>query len=546
MPSRSVPLPPVRRRRPSLLPAVFLLIAPVFVPGITPMLAPWIAPAAALAAQTFPGDDPVLERIWEEGMDNSHIYQLGQTLMDVIGPRLTGSPQLDQAHDWIVETYGEWGIQAENQQYGTWMAWDHGVTHLDLLQPRRTSLVARPLAWTGGTEGPVEGPVVTLPDVRTQDEFRSWLETDVPGALVLLSFPQPTCRPDPYWERHAAPESREAMERDREERRENWMARMQAAGIPPQQIAPLLQQAGAVAVLTNNWAGSWGTSRVFSGSTGSVPSLEVECEDYSLLARLAEEGQAPRARVNMEASFQGETPTFNTVGTIRGSELPDEYVVLSAHLDTWHGGTGATDNGTGTITMMETMRILRTVFPNPRRTIVVGHWGGEEQGLNGSAAFAEDNPEILEGMQILLNQDNGTGRITDLGMQGFIGAGPFFGRWLARVPEELTRNIELELPGLPDEGRSDHASFVCHGAPAFRLGSHEFDYRDYTWHTNRDTFDKIAIEEVKWNAVLTAMLAYLASEDADRVPRDRRVLPADPRTEEPMEWPACRSPVRSW
>jgi carboxypeptidase Q len=514
-----------------------LLLAALLTPG---------APVAPIAAQTFPGDDPVLERIWEEGMENSQIYRLGQTLTDFIGPRLTGSPQLDQAHDWIVETYGEWGIEAENQTYGSWLAWDHGLTHLDLVEPRRTSLVARPLAWTGGTEAPVEGPVVALPNVESPEAFQEWLRAEVPGALVLLSFPQPTCRPDADWERHAAPESRAVMEEDREARLMNWIARMQASGVPPQQIAPLLEQAGAVAVLTNNWAESWGTSRIFSGSTGSIPSLEVECEDYSLLARLAEEGQSPRARVNVEASFLGETPTFNTVGMIRGSELPDEYVVLSAHLDTWHGATGATDNGTGTIVMMEAMRILQTVFPAPRRSIVVGHWGGEEQGLNGSAAFAEDNPEILEGMQILLNQDNGTGRISNIGMQGFIGAGPFFSRWLAQVPEELTRHIELEMPSLPDAGRSDHASFVCHGAPAFRLGSHEFDYRDYTWHTNRDTFDKIALEEVRWNAVLTAMLAYLASEDPERVPRDRRVLPPDPQTGQTMEWPACRTPMRSW
>src|SRR5690606_33368788 len=133
----------------------------------------------------------------------------------------------------------------------------------------------------------------------------------------------------------------------------------------------------------------------------------------------------------------------------------------------------------------------------PRRTILVGHWGGEEQGLNGSAAFAEDNPEVVEGIQILLNQDNGTGRIAEIGMQGFSEAGPFFERWLARIPAELGREVVIDAPGVPDGGRSDHASFVCHGAPAFRLGSVEWDYREYTWHTTRDTFDKVAIEEVR-------------------------------------------------
>jgi carboxypeptidase Q len=277
-----------------------------------------------------------------------------------------------------------------------------------------------------------------------------------------------------------------------------------------------------------------------------VPTLDVECEDYGLLARLAENGQGPEIRVNVDAEFLDETPTFNTIAMIRGSERPDEYVLLSAHLDTWSGATGATDNGTGTITMMEAMRILSETYPQPRRTIIVGHWGGEEQGLNGSAAFAEDHPEILEGMQVVMNQDNGTGRIVDIGMQGFLQAGGYFARWLARVPGELSAPVELEIPGLPDEGRSDHASFVCHGVPSFRLGAHEWDYRDYTWHTNRDTFDKISIEEVRGNAILTAMLAYLASEEPELMSREKRELPVvEEDNGQRMQWPECREPMRS-
>lgn len=497
------------------------------------------------SAQTFPVEDPTLRAIWEEGIENSHIYSLGQALTDSIGPRLTGSPGLDRAHEWLVATYAGWGVQAENQQYGTWDRWIHGLAHLDLVRPRRSTLVARPLAWTGGTDGPVEGPVRTLPDVTTQAGFRRWLENEVPGSIILVSFPEPTCRPDDAWERLGADESVLAMREDREVRQENWAARFRAAGVNPGLIPLLLEQAGAAAILTSNWAGSWGTNRVFDGNTRSIPMLDVECEDYGLLARLAENRQAPAARVNVEAEFRGQTPTFNTVAVIPGSERPDETVLLSAHLDTWHGATGATDNATGTITMAEAMRILAAVLPEPRRTIMAGHWGGEEQGLNGSTAFAEDNPEVLEGLQVVLNQDNGTGRISDIGMQGFTEAGSFFARWLAQVPQELSRFITLDRPGLPDSGRSDHSSFVCHGVPAFRLGSHEWDYREYTWHSNRDTFDKLALEEVRWNAVLTAMLAYLASEEPELIPRDRRVMPVSAETGRPMQWPACRTPMRS-
>jgi carboxypeptidase Q len=495
--------------------------------------------ATPAAAQDFPVDDPILEAIWQEGTERSHLYELGQALMDSVGPRLTGSRGLDAAHDWVVSTYSGWGIEAENRTYGEWVRWDEGITRLDLLQPRRTALQARTLAWTGGTDGPIDAPVTILPPPGTPGQFQDWLEEVVPGAIVLLTFPEPTCRPDEYWDRLGTSESVAALREDRERREEDWNGRLMSASIDPNQLPLLLEQAGAVAILTSNWTGSWGTNRIFSGSTSTIPMLDVECEDYGLLARLAENGQSPVARVESEAAFGEEVPTFNTIATIEGAERPDEYILLSAHLDTWHGATGATDNGTGTITMMEAMRILSEVHPAPRRTIIAGHWGGEEQGLNGSAAFAEDHPDVLSGMQLVMNQDNGTGRIVDIGMQGFTGAGEYFASWLAAVPNELSQHITLEIPSLPDAGRSDHASFVCHGVPSFRLGSHEWDYREYTWHSNRDTFDKIAMHEVRGNAILTAMLAYLAAEEPEVMPRDRRVLPED------MEWPACRDPLRT-
>lgn len=509
---------------------------------LTTALALVLTAGPTLGQGTSAGND-VIERIWAESESNAQIYRLGQTLTDSIGPRLTGSPGLQAAEDWVVATYRSWGIQAEKQEYGTWESWEEGITHLDLMSPRRVALEAQTLAWTSGTDGPVEGPVLTLPDVQTRAEFQRWLASEVGGAIVLLSFPQPTCRPDSEWERHGTPESVEAMRADREQRRDNWNQRVAASGVRPGQLPGLLEQSGAIAVLTSDWAGSWGTNRVFSGNTRTIPMLDVGCEDYGMLARLAENDQNPTARVESEARFLGQTPVFNVMAMIEGTERPDEYVLLSAHLDTWHGATGATDNATGTITMMEAMRILNDVLPRPKRTIIAGHWGGEEQGLNGSAAFAEDSPDVLRGLQLVLNQDNGTGRITNIGMQGFTEAGAYFNRWLAAVPPELSRFVELDIPGAPDSGRSDHASFVCHGVPAFRLGSAEWDYRDYTWHTNRDTFDKVAVEEVRWNSALTAMLAYFAAEEPDQIPRDRTTTVTG--AGRSGAWPSCRTPMRA-
>jgi len=232
------------------------------------------------------------------------------------------------------------------------------------------------------------------------------------------------------------------------------------------------------------------------------------------------------------------------VAEMKGTERPDEYVVLSAHFDSWDGASGATDNGTGTITMMEAMRILKAAYPNPRRTIVVGHWGGEEQGLIGSGAFAEDHPEIIRGLQAAFNQDNGTWRIDHIRMQGFAGAGTSFGKWFGKIPNEIADNIRLDIPGVPETGGSDHMSFICRGAPGFRLQSSYPEYRQYTWHTNRDTFDKVVFDDLRNNATLAAMLAYLASEDPETVQRTQRVLPRNAQGN-PGSWPRCGTPRRS-
>jgi Zn-dependent M28 family amino/carboxypeptidase len=259
-----------------------------------------------------------------------------------------------------------------------------------------------------------------------------------------------------------------------------------------------------------------------------------------MLFRMAERGQQPRMRVDADAEQLGEVPQFNVVAELKGTELPDEYIVLSAHLDSWHAATGATDNGTGTIMMLEAMRILKETYPEPRRTILVGHWGPEEMGLIGSRVFTEDHPEVLDGLQVLFNQDNGTWRIGRIEGQGFLYAGQHIGRWISLVPAEISEHITLEFPGAQNNRGSDHVAFLCHGVPAFRLQSAYDEYRQYTWHTNRDTYDKIVFDDLKENATLAAMLAYAASEDPERVPRDRAVLPIDPRSGEPRAWVQCR------
>ena len=199
---------------------------------------------------------------------------------------------------------------------------------------------------------------------------------------------------------------------------------------------------------------------------------------------------------------------------------------------------------------METMRILKKFYPNPKRTILVGHWGSEEQGLNGSRAFVEDYPDIIKNIQVVFNQDNGTGRVVEINGQGFLNSYQYLSDWLSYVPKDVTDHIETDFPGMPQSGGTDHTSFVAAGVPAFNLSSLDWAYWDHTWHTNLDTYDKIVFDDLKNNVILTAILAYKASEDEARASREKRVLPErsiNPRTGRIMRsrgWPSIRKPNR--
>jgi hypothetical protein len=198
--------------------------------------------------------------------------------------------------------------------------------------------------------------------------------------------------------------------------------------------------------------------------------------------------------------------------------------------------------------MLEAMRILKTVYPKPKRTIVAGHWTGEEQGEVGSKAFTEDHPEVVKGLQALFNQDNGTGRVRNISGAGLPNAAQHITAWLSKIPAEFTSQIQFRGPAFPSTGGSDDFSFACYGAPAIALNSLDWNYSNYTWHTNRDTYDKVVFDDLKFNATLTAMLAYLASEDPAFITRERVNLQEEaarlgvnpsPRRRIPTEWPAC-------
>ena len=488
--------------------------------------------------------DPVIENIIKEANENSQLEKLGHELMDVIGPRLVGTPQMKKAHDWAVSTYEKWGISARNEKWGEWRGWERGITHIDMIYPRIQSLDGTQLAWNPGTSGKgVTAELVVLPEVKDSLAFQKWLPS-VKGKLVMISMNQPTGRPDYNWKEFATEASFEKMKQDREAQEQAWRDNMRRTGYNRRTINEALENAGAVGLVSSNWSEGFGVNKIFSARTKKIPAVDIELEDYTMLYRMVEYGDKPRINIVAESKELGIVPTFNSIGEIKGTEKPEEYVILSAHFDSWDGGTGATDNGTGTLVMMEAMRILKKMYPNPKRTILVGHWGSEEQGLNGSRAFVEDHPEIVKNIQAVFNQDNGTGRVVDLSGAGFLHSYEYLSNWLYAVPKEITDHIETQFPGSPSGGGSDNASFLAAGAPAFNLSSLNWSYWDYTWHTNRDTYDKIVFDDVRSNAILTAILVYMACEDPNTTSRDKIVLPINPRTGERRTWPEPRSPQR--
>ena len=506
-----------------------------------------LALAAPAGAQTLQYEDPTVQEMLRLGVEESQTRQLAHELLDVIGPRLAGSEGLEASQQWLMERYAAWGIDTRLEEIGTWARWRPGILHVDMLTPRVSSLEAELKAWSPGTDGPVTGDVV-LPPADASDA-EAW-KAAVAGKFVLLSPPEEMCRARQELEANTGEAVIEALEARRRDTQTAFYARMQAltgAGNHFQaaaMAAQLVDSLGAAGTLESRWSGGWGVNKVFGTDNRNAVALDVSCEDYGLLYRLLEGGTPVTLRVDAEAEHLGEVPQYNLIAQITGSEKPDEYVILGAHLDSWHAATGATDNGTGTLTMLEAARILKETYPQPKRTILIAHWANEEVGLIGSSAFREDNPDLLPGIQAVFNQDNGTWAFERLEGQGFAESPDFLPAWASVLPLEWRNRMVVEVPGAQNNSGSDHTSFVCASIPAFRFQSPYDEYRQYTWHTNRDTADKIVFDDLAANATTAAMVAYMASEDDQLMGRGQSVLPSggNGRT---RSWPNCRPTRRS-
>ena len=488
--------------------------------------------------------EEIVQSIMQETYSNSQLENLAYELMDGIGPRLVGSPKMQQAHDWAVKRFQNWGIEAKNEQWGEWKSWERGPSSVEMVAPYSKSIEGMQLAFSPATPSKgITAEVIMLPVFKNKEEFSAWLPK-VKGKLVMVSQYQPTGRPAYNWKEYATPSSYEKMKNDAATAAELWKKSLEYTGETAKTLNKRIEKAGAVGIISSYWSKGFGVNKIFSAGTERIPAVDISLEDYGQLYRMLQHGTVPKLKITAQSKDRGMAPTFNTVAVIKGSEKPDEYVILSAHLDSWDGGTGATDNGTGTISMMEAARILKKYYPQPKRTIVVGLWGSEEQGLNGSRAYVSAHRDKMPKVQAVFNQDNGTGRIVNISGQGFLHSYDYISRWLSAVPKELTKGIETNFPGYPGGGGSDHASFIAAGVPAFSLSSLSWSYGDYTWHTNRDTYDKIVFDDLKNNVATIAILTYMASEDPEKASAERRKLPINLKTGESAKWPEPKEPIR--
>jgi len=502
--------------RPTRPTPVFALVERILpVRRIIPCIGIALAVSAAEAQEPVGRD--MIARIKAEGLDHSRVLASFDTLTNVFGPRLTATPAFKRSADWVRARLEEWGM--DNAHLESWefgRGWTLEKFTLEMIEPRYFPMIGYPEAWTPSTPGEIVGAPVFLGD-KTAEELRA-LENELRGSIVLSEPIQPAFiredRPQPTeFEKPV---------------RIGAPPRIRADGpVGFRELPALVRGTGAAVELRPN-QGAHGTLFVLGRDRGRgnemVPSVIVSAEQYNMVARMVHQGVAVRLRVNVETRYhEDDTNGYNIIAEIPGSDpdLKDEVVMFGAHLDSWHSGTGGTDNADGVAAAIEAMRILKAVGANPRRTIRVGIWGGEEQGLHGSRQWVarhlegDANREAREKFSVYFNQDIGKGSIYGFYMEENDEAKAIFDTWLEQLQDiGARRNVSGHI------GSSDHMSFIRGaGVPAFSTLQDYVDYDVRTHHTNMDTYERLTEADLQQSAIVLATFAYLSAMRDEKIPR---------------------------
>ncbi len=510
----------------------------LFLPGVLVLLL-----SAAVASQERIDQD-MFWKIRQEGTVNSKILETLHVLTDVYGPRLTGSPNLKAAGEWAVEQMHAWGLKEgrlEPWDFGH-AGWTNERLTAHIVSPVSDALVAEVLAWTPGTSGVVRGQALqmTLPErPTTRDVLTAHLEPlkdAVQGRIVLVGAPRqvlvtfstPALRRDDaavLARLNAAPA---AARQPRQQQQQQRDARPLTNRQIQEQLNQFLVASGAL-VRINDAGRDHGQIRAFSNGTYDVtkapPTVVMRNEDYGRIWRLL----AGSRDVELEFDIVNRThpegrTSYNVIAEIPGSDKAGEVVMLGGHLDSWHAGTGATDNAIGCAVMMEVVRILTATGAQPRRTIRLALWSGEEQGLLGSQAYikehfgtAEEPKPAFDSLAGYFNIDTGTGRARAMTVFGPPTAGTI-------LHEALAPFNDLGILGATTtrsrrRGGSDHTSFNGAGLPGISVLQDPIQYRSYTWHTNLDTYERIVEDDVKRSAIAIAGAVYHLAMRDEPLPR---------------------------
>jgi carboxypeptidase Q len=507
-------------------------------------------------------DTTTMAAIKNEALKNSQVMQTLSFLCDVYGPRLTWSPEYKQAAQWASGKLKEWGLQ--DVHFENWAPIGKGWTlkkfSAQVTAPKAFPLIAYPKAWSPSTDGTVRGELVYLKagSDAELDSFKGKLK----DAIILLDAQRPlrahfqadaSRLTDSALVRYANAEASAASGMPDSAMIQYYIRMMQFSA---KKIA-FCQKEGA-AVIINNANGDDGTvftdaaasgyvpqglSDLFSASTSSygdkaptvVPQVSVAAEDYNRIMRMIDKGQKVSAEINLEVSMTKPDSAFNIVAEIPGTDLKDEIVMIGGHFDSWHAGTGATDNGTGTAVCMEAVRIIQKLGLKPRRTIRIGLWGGEEQGLLGSRAYvakhlAEQDGDFISAMMgrggpikkkaefdkfsVYFNNDNGTGKVRGVWMQGNEAVRPIFREWLAKYNDPTAQTLSLS-----NTGGTDHLSYDGVGLPGFQFIQDPIDYNARTHHSNEDVWDRAQDGDLKQASAMMAIFAYNAAMQPEMFPR---------------------------
>ncbi|HKO16816.1 MAG TPA: M20/M25/M40 family metallo-hydrolase [Gemmatimonadaceae bacterium] len=467
-------------------------------------------PGASTSPALHPSPDSgAISRIIAEGTRHSHVRDDLEYLTDVIGPRLTGSPEMQRANDWTARRFREYGMDSSWTEPWTFgIGWSRGPMTLTMLAPQHRQLIGYSWAWAPGTNGPVAGDVVFL-DARTEASFHERFAGKLRGAWVMLGPAAPIANPDgpPMTAADSArlDSLRRAQFRLTEEER-RFMGRR----------TELLAGEGIAGVIRDG-AKEFGLLTM-SGSPNAVspvPYIVIPHGDYDQFERLLQRGEHVRLEADIHNSFTSDTLLQrNTVAEIRGTQHPDEVVLLGAHLDSWDLGTGATDNGAGAIGVLEAARILKASGVRPARSIRFVLFSGEEEGLLGSRAYARAHAAELPKYQAVLVLDNGTGRITGMALQGRDELATLWQQLLAPVASLGPFHVRSA-----NKGGTDHLSFLPYGVPGFNFDQATAGY-NHTHHSQVDVFDHAIPGDLAQAATVMAATAYELADLPALLPRN--------------------------